>query len=321
MDKSSHILPGVEFILRLWLKDELNETDDVYGAAERLELLKFSDIGWSVNREWFLKKIRSDTKIFTIDSSEKIAFLILGLGELMARTYDYPMKRIVTYVRSAPAAKSIADCLPIMVSKAQEYFPPTLDLSLEALGELQVVNSIEVTPSNFALVGRLFARGPHSQFRFPNYGLSFGLQILLKIDARAVGEWLQSQKHPLVLDASLCALKYAFLMFLSLSHDEEIAQLIRSNHALVRLTGFTVVHTASLDKGYPSWGTPLAKVFQLVESASVPVGISMWTSLLRIKELSQAYEHGKQDYRTTEEHYAHASENLNYLYGKKRIPL
>jgi len=317
MNKVSHAFPGVEFILRLWLKNEVNWQDDAYNRAEELGLLSFSNIGWKVNREWFLEKISSDTEIFSIDSPEKFAFLILGLGELMARTSDYRMERVVTYVRSAPAAKSFADCLPIIISKVKEYFPPSLDLPLETLGELQVVNNVKITPDNVILVDRLFGRGPHSLFRCPNYGLSCGLKILLRIDGRAVGEWLQTQEHPLVLDAALYALKYAFLMFLSPDGDEEIVQLIRSNHALVCLTGFAVVHTPSLDRGYPLWTTPLAKAFQLTESAGVPIGTSIWTSLFRIKELSLAYERCKRNYKEAEEHFAYASEDSNYFYGKK----
>ena len=52
-------------------------------------------------------------------------------------------------------------------------------------------------------------------------------------------------------------------------------------------------------------------------ASSISIETSIWTSLFRIKELSRAYERGKRDYKTAEEHYAHASENSNYLYGKK----
>lgn len=317
MNDTSLNLPWVRFILTLWLKNEVQDDHELYSVAEALEVITVSDFGWHVNNEWFLNKLEVDAEISNIDTPEVFSSLILGLGEFMARVTDYRAQDVVEYINKAPAAKHILECLSSIEAKTKAFFPENLDLSVETIGELQFVNSAQITPEYFHSVDRLFGNGPRNIIRSRSYGLSCGLDMLLKIDGPAVGIWLQNQDHPLILDAALYALKYAFMMILSPGHEQEVVQLLRSGHSLVSLTGLVVTHSAHLSEGHPVWSIPLDEAFKLVESANIPIEVSIWTSLFRVAEISKSYEREKRHYEESKRHYAYASEDPDYLYGKK----
>lgn len=318
MNDTSFNLPWVGFILRMWLKNELTENGtSVYEKAKYLSVITEDEFFWHVDNEWFYSKLVSDEEILNITDPEDFCLLVLGICELMARTNQYMTRYIVDYISKSPASDKISECLLYIGSNLKANFPPPLNLSIETQGELQFVNSVKITPNNFKSVDRLLGNGPRHIIQSHSYGLSGALTLLLKIDASAVGAWLQCQTHPLILDAALYALKHAYMMILSTGHEQEICQLARSTHPLVSLTGLVVAHTAHLEKWHPIWSVPLNEAFKLLENANIPIGVSVWASLFRFAEVSQAYEREKQHYEESKKHYAYAYEDADYLYGKK----
>ena len=319
MNNTSFTPPWVEFILHMWLKSDLAENDvDIREKAKSLGIITEDTISWRVNKDWFHDKLASDKEIFNIKSPEDFALLILGLGEFMARTTTYLAGDIVQYISKAPAIHKVSECLLCIESKIKEHFSTSLNLSPEAQGELQFVNNAKITPKDFQMVDRFLGNGPRMIIRNCGYGLPGALKLLLKIDAPTTGVWLQRQNHPLILDAALYALKYAFMMILSPGHEKEISQLTCSNHPLISLTGLVITHSANLENGQPVWSIPLDEAFKLLDSANIPIGVSIWASLFRIAESSEAYERGKRFYEESEKHYAYAAEDPNYLYGDKK---
>lgn len=318
MNDTSLNLPWVEFILYMWLKNELyEEGTDIRARAKSLGVITEDELFWHVDNDWFQNKLRSDKEVLQIESPEDFAILVLGISELMARTTNYMTLDIVGYINKAPAADKISECLLYIDSSIKANLPTPLNVSIEAQGTLQFVNSVKITPRNFRFVDRLLGDGPRHIIRSHSYGVFGALTLLLKIDASAVGVWLQRQEHPLVLDAALYALKHAYMKILSTGHGQEICQLARSPHPLISLTGLVVAHTAHLEKWHPAWFIPLGEAFKLLESANIPIGMCVWASLFRIAEISRAYEREKQRYRESKKHYAYSSEDAEYLYGKK----
>ncbi|MCD8244911.1 MAG: hypothetical protein LUD38_14190, partial [Parabacteroides sp.] len=318
MNATSLNLPWVEFILHMWLKNELTEEDtDIRVRAKSLGVITEDELFWHVDKDWFQNKLRSDKEVLHVESPEDFALFVLGISELMARTTHCMTLDIVDYIRKAPASDKISECVIYIDSSLKANFPPPLNLSIETQGTLQFVNGVKITPKNFRSVDRLLGDGPQHIIRSSSYGLSGALTLLLKIDASAVGAWLQGQEHPLILDAALYALKHAYMMILSTGHEQEVCQLARSAHPLISLTGLVVAHTAHLEKWHPEWSIPLNEAFKLLKNADIPIGVSIWASLFRVAEISQAYEREKQNYQESKRHYAYASENPDYLYGKK----
>lgn len=318
MNDTSFDLPWVEFILHIWLKNKLaGDVADIRSKAKARGIITEDEIFWHVNNEWFHSKLASDEEILNIKSPEDFALLVLGISELMARTAPYMTQDVIGYIAKSPVAYKIPECLLYIEEKVKEHFAVPTDLSIETQGELQFVNTAERTPEYFRSVDRLLGDGPRNIIHSHSYGISGGLTLLLKIDAPAVGAWLQCQNHPLILDAALYALKHAFMMILSTGHEQEISQLVRSSHPLISLTGLVITHTAHLEKWHPVWSIPLDEAFKLVESANIPIEVSIWTSLFRVAEISKSYEREKRHYEESKRHYAYASEDPDYLYGKK----
>ena len=318
MNDISFNLPWIEFILYMWLKDEFAEKGtNIRARAKSLGIITEDELFWHVDKDWFQSKLASDKEILNVKSSEDFAFLVLGISELMDRTTQYMTLDIVDYISKAPASDKIQECLLCIYNNAKAYFPASLDLSIETQGQLQFVNGVKATPKNFKSVDRLLGDGPRHIIRSDSYGLSGALTLLLKIDASAVGAWLQSQEHPLILDAALYALKHAYMMILSTGHEQEIFQLVCSKHPLIVLTGLVITHTAYLKEWHPIWSVPLGEAFKLLEHANISTEMSVWASLFRIAEISRAYGREKQRHQESKRHYAYASEGSNYLYGKK----
>ncbi|EFL84402.1 hypothetical protein HMPREF0326_03095 [Desulfovibrio sp. 3_1_syn3] len=319
MNDTSFHLPWIQFILQLWLEGEATTQDTInlYEKAKSLGVITEDEIFWHVDSDWFHGKLASDEQILNVKSSEDFALLVLGISEFMARTAPYMTRDVVSYISKAPASDKISECLLCIDNEVKAHLSYPHGLSIETQGELQFVNGVEITPKNFKAVDRLFGNGPQHIIRSHSYGLSGGLTLLLKIDAPAVGAWLQSQDHPLILDAALYGLKHAYMLILSTGHEQEIYQLARSAHPLISLTGLVVAHTAQLEKWHPVWSVSLDEAFKLLENAGIPIGMSVWASLFRIAEISKAYEREKQNHQESKRHYAYASENPDYLYGKK----
>jgi hypothetical protein len=238
-------LPWVEFILQMWLKSEISgDSSDIRARAKNLGVITKDEIYWHVDNEWFRNKLASDDEISSLDSPEDFALLVLGISELMSRTAPYMTHDVIQYITKAPAVDKIHDCLLIIDDNVKMYLQHPSNFSLETQGELQFVNDVEITPECFKAVNRLLGNGSRHIIQSHSYGLYGALTLLLKIDASAVGVWLEVQNHPLILDAVLYALKYAYMMIPSAGYEQEIAQLVRSKHKLISMTGL-VPHQVS----------------------------------------------------------------------------
>lgn len=280
-------LPWTKMILRSWLSlDESTEYEKIKEYGESIQAIRMDGDFVHVDHEWLEQQIDSRNGVDLLDSPEKLALALLGIGEMMARTPHYDIRKITDYIRSSTVIEDIPTCLECIEQLVNPFFPKNITIPLEARGILQFINSCEVSFEDLKTSEKLFERGPHSLFRHDQHGLPNGLRLLLRIDAQSVGVWLKRQTHPFALDAALYALQYSFLMFTSSGNENEVFQLVKSEHPLIFFAGINVLH-GSFQYDQPSWNIGIEESFNILKRAQICINTQIWCSMFRLNEISE----------------------------------